>query len=137
MTSESVIRAAGGVVWRNSGLGGIEVVVVHRPAYDDWTLPKGKRRRGEKGLACALREVEEETGLICTPGAELPRASYMLADGTKKVVRWWPMSVVEDTGFVPGDEVDEIRWVPASTIESIVTYPLDATVVDSFLHSTG
>ena len=111
--------------------------MVHRPAYDDWTLPKGKQKRNEEILDCALREVEEETGLVCSPGDELPRATYLLPDGTGKVVRWWSMTVVEDLGFVPGDEVDEVRWVPVSKIESILSYRQDATVVASFLGPTG
>lgn len=138
------IKASGGVVWRRTrtaddadihpiGPDQIEVVVVHRPAYDDWTLPKGKRKSGEKGRDCALREVEEETGLRCCPGAELPPTSYLMPDGNEKALRWWSMTVAEDLGFESGDEVDEVRWVRASEVDSILTYQLDATVVGSFL----
>ncbi|MGB3410579.1 MAG: NUDIX hydrolase [Microthrixaceae bacterium] len=133
-----MIKAAGGVVLRGShtGAAGLEVVVVHRPAYDDWTLPKGKRKRSEKARDCALREVEEETGLRCSAGAELPKTGYTLPDGTPKVVRWWAMSVLDDLGFVAGAEVDEIRWVPVADVGRILTYSLDVSVVDSLDEGT-
>lgn len=137
--SDRVIKAAGGVVLRDGqgGSTGIEVVVVHRPSYDDWTLPKGKRKRSEKARDCALREVEEETGLRCSALEELPRTSYTLPDGTPKVVRWWAMSVLEDLGFVAGDEVDEIRWVPVAGVGRILSHSLDVSVVEFLVKGTA
>ncbi len=124
-----VVEAAGGLVVRRAADGCVEVVVVHRPAYDDWTLPKGKRKRSETARDCALREVEEETGLRCNTRSELPRTSYVLPDGRTKTVRWWLMDVAEDPGFSVNNEVDEIRWVRAGAVEEVLTYGMDVTVV--------
>ena len=92
--------------------GGIEVVVVHRPRYDDWSLPKGKLEPGESWEDGALREVEEETGLRCELGEELDPARYADRKGRPKLVRWWLMRALGGE-FVAGDEVDEMRWCPA------------------------
>jgi len=97
-----VVRAAGGVVEQDG-----RVLVVHRPRYDDWTFPKGKALDGETDEACALREVEEETGLRCELGDELPATSYVDAKGRPKRVRYWRMQPLGGR-FVPHDEVDEI-----------------------------
>ena len=87
-----LVRAAGGVVVR-AGADGPEVLLVHRPAYDDWTFPKGKLDRGETEEECALREVEEETGLRCTLGRELGSTTYRDGKGRRKRVRYWLMEV--------------------------------------------
>jgi len=104
------VRAAGGVPVRN-GATGVEVLVVHRPRYDDWTFPKGKRERGETDEECALREVLEETGLRCVLEEELPPTTYVDRDGRPKLVRYWRVRVVEGS-VVPNDEADEARWLP-------------------------
>ncbi len=129
------VRAAGGLVWRRSDHGGIEVVLVHRPRYDDWSLPKGKAHRGESDEATALREVLEETGLACRLGDELVTVEYETPRGEHKTVRWWEMLVVEDRGFEPDDEVDELRWVPLEQVASVATMPSDGDVVHSFVTS--
>src|SRR5215218_11001000 len=90
------VKASGGVVWRR-GERGLEVVVVHRPRYDDWSLPKGKLDPGEDWEAAALREVEEEVGLRCVLEEELPATEYVV-DGRPKRVRWWRMRALEDLG---------------------------------------
>lgn len=128
-----VVRAAGGVVWRRSG-GAIEVVVVHRPRYDDWSLPKGKQERGERRRDTALREVEEETGLRCVRGPKLgPPVEYEVAlpDGRRylKRVTWWAMTVVEDLGFTPNDEVDLVRWVPLGSLVDVLTHEVEHDLV--------
>lgn len=87
------VRAAGGVVWRRVPTG-LEIVLVHRPAYDDWALPKGKAKPLESDEGTALREVKEETGLVCRLGPPLPSTTYLDADGRHKVVRYWAMTVV-------------------------------------------
>jgi 8-oxo-dGTP pyrophosphatase MutT (NUDIX family) len=120
------VRAAGGVVQREGG----EVLVVHRPKYDDWTLPKGKAEPGESDEDCALREVEEETGLRCRLGAELSSTQYVDGDGRPKVVRYWTMSV-EGGGFTPNREVDEIEWLPVEEAAARMTYDRDRTVLRS------
>ena len=104
---------------------GGEVLLVHRPRYDDWTLPKGKLDPGESFETAALREVWEETGLRCRLGDELPPIGYRDNKGRAKAVRYWLM---EPAGgeFEPNDEVDELRWLPASEAAELLTYPHDA-----------
>lgn len=123
-----VIEAAGGVVWRRSPKGGLEVLLVHRPRYDDWSLPKGKLDPGETHRRAALREVEEETGLRCKAQGELRSVRYVDRKGRDKRVRYWAMAVV-DGSFTPNDEVDEVRWVPTELAGSLLTYDRDADVV--------
>ena len=126
MSSE--IEAAGGVVVDEDG----RVVVVHRPNYDDWTLPKGKLDAGETFEEAALREVWEETGLRCALGPELPSVHYEVR-GRPKVVRYWLMSVDEDPDFQPNDEVDELRWLSPDDAAGLLTYDRDKGVVSAAL----
>jgi len=118
------------VVWRRSSEG-LEVLLVHRPRYDDWTLPKGKLHAGEDHPTAALREVEEETGLRCAPGPKLAPSAYVDGRGRPKVVRWWAMTPGAGT-FVPGPEVDEVRWLPLVDAASLVSYDRDREVLRSF-----
>ena len=104
------VKASGGVVGA-AATRGIEVALVHRPRYDDWSFPKGKLDPGESWEDGALREVEEEIGLRCRLGHELPPTSYRDNKGRAKVVRYWMMEPLEGE-FVPTDEVDEMRWLP-------------------------
>jgi 8-oxo-dGTP diphosphatase len=114
-----VIRAAGGVVVRDG-----QVLLVHRPRYDDWTLPKGKLDADESWEAAALREVEEETAVRARLGRELPSVEYEVR-GRPKKVRYWAMEVEEDLGFEPNDEVDAVRWLaPADALE-LLSYERD------------
>ena len=117
------VKASGGVVWRQGGAG-VELVVVHRPRYDDWSLPKGKLDPGESWEDAALREVDEEVGLRCRLGAELPPVSYTDQKGRAKVVRYWLMEPV-DGAFAPSDEVDEMRWLSPAAAEALLSYPHD------------
>lgn len=119
------IRAAGGVVVRDG-----RIAVVHRPRYDDWSLPKGKLDPGESWEQAALREIEEETGLRCRLEDELAPAHY-LARGRRKTVRYWRMAVVEDAGLVPDDEVDELRWVTPGEAVAMLSYDHDRALVRS------
>jgi 8-oxo-dGTP diphosphatase len=118
------VRAAGGVVAH-----GGEVLLVHRPRYDDWTFPKGKAEEGESDEDCALREVQEETGLRCALAEELPSTSYVDARGRPKRVRWWRMRVVGDEGFTPNEEVDELRWVVEAAAAELLTYDRDRVLI--------
>ena len=121
------VRAAGGVPVRETP-DGVEVLLVHRPRYGDWTFPKGKRERGETDEECAVREVREETGLVCALGEELPATSYRDARGRPKEVRYWRLRVVG--GELRYDhEVDEARWVSPSEAEVLLTYERDLAVV--------
>ncbi|HEY6777825.1 MAG TPA: NUDIX hydrolase [Thermoleophilaceae bacterium] len=119
------VEAAGGVVLDEDG----RVVLVHRPRYDDWTLPKGKLDPGESFEEAALREVEEETGLRCRLVRELPSIEYRDAKGRPKVVRYWLMEVEADVGFVPNDEVDELRRLPIDEALALLTYDRDHDVL--------
>ena len=125
MTGEAEVRAAGGVVLDGDGL----VVLVHRPKYDDWTLPKGKLDPGETFEEAALREVEEETGLRCRLVRELPSSEYADQKGRSKLVRYWLMEVEADVGFVPSEEVDELRRLEAEAALSLLTYDRDRDVL--------
>ena len=113
------VHAAGGVVLRD-GL----VAVVHRPRYDDWSLPKGKLDPDESSEQAALREVEEETGLRCRLVRELPTVAYDVR-GRLKVVRYWAMEVEDETPFVPNEEVDEVRWVEPQEALALLSYDRD------------
>jgi 8-oxo-dGTP pyrophosphatase MutT (NUDIX family) len=120
-------RAAGGLVVRD-GPAGPEVAVVHRPRYDDWSLPKGKLGGGESWEDAALREVREETGMRCELGRELAPARYRDRRGREKLVRYWLMRPLEG-GFVPSDEVDELRWLEPGRAVELLDYEHDRGLV--------
>ena len=124
------VKASGGVVWRRAPGGAVELVVVHRPRYDDWSLPKGKLDPDETWEHAALREVEEEVGLRCRLGDELPPVGYRDNKGREKAVRYWLMQP-EDGGapFTPNEEVDEMRWVDPAAAAALLSYPHDAELV--------
>lgn len=126
--STAVVEAAGGVVWRRTPAGEVEVLLVHRPRYDDWSVPKGKLGAGEDHARAALREVEEETGLHCTLGEELPSTSYFDRKGRPKRVRYWAMTPAGGV-FRPSDEVDQVRWLPVDAAASQLSYPRDRAVL--------
>ena len=128
LVSDGVVRAAGGLVWRTRDGGEPEVLLVHRPKYDDWTLPKGKCAVGERDEACALREVAEETGLRCKLGASLGATEYTDRHGRPKRVRYWTMTPI-DGDFEVNDEVDEIRWLPPAEARALLSYDLDCDVL--------
>jgi 8-oxo-dGTP diphosphatase len=127
----AIVRAAGGVVVRETG-GGAEILLVHRPRYEDWTFPKGKREAGEEDERCALREVEEETGLRCALLHELPATSYTDAKGRPKIVRYWAMRVVGgELSFM--HEVDRADWLAPRDAAGTLSYARDVALIDHAL----
>ena len=123
-----LVRAAGGLVIRPAG-DGVEVLVVHRPRYDDWSLPKGKAEPGESDEETAFREVEEETGYACVLGAELATDRYVDRNGRDKQVRYWLMTVRHEGSWAPNDEVDDRRWLPATEAGGLLSYDADRRLV--------
>jgi 8-oxo-(d)GTP phosphatase len=126
------IRAAGMVLWRSSG-NGREVALVHRPRYDDWSLPKGKLQPGEHRLLAAVREVQEETGRRAVLGRPLPTARYDSRGRPKRVDYWAgrPVPGGEDS-FLPNDEIDAVDWLPVHVARGRLSYPHDAVILDDF-----
>ena len=139
------VRAAGGVVWRSARVpdrnggsrDGGEVVLIHRPRYDDWSFPKGKLERGESFERAALREVVEETGIECELGQELPSTRYLDGKGRLKLVRYWLMSPVRLQPWEPNDEIDGRRWVPLSEAASLLTYAHDRELLEQLRAEHG
>ena len=130
--SDSPVRASGGVLWRpsSSSSGAFDVVLVHRPAYDDWSLPKGKAEPGESDEETARREVAEETGVVVELGPELPSTEYRDRFARLKVVRYWAMTPV--SGQVKGGfEVDQARWLPFEQARQMLSYQRDLPVLDA------
>ena len=124
------IRAAGAVVWRPAE-GGPEVALVHRPKYNDWTLPKGKCEPGEHLLQTAVREVAEETGCLVSLGRRLTASRYKV-DGRPKRVDYWAARCQEQAEFLPGHEVDDLAWLPVPAAAARLTYERDVVVLGEF-----
>jgi 8-oxo-dGTP diphosphatase len=123
-----LVRAAGGLVTRPAGAG-VEVLVVHRPRYDDWSLPKGKADAGETDEEAARREVEEETGYVCALGDELTTVRYTDRRGRAKQVRYWHMTVEREAEWEPNDEVDERHWCSPAAAATLLSYEEDRRLV--------
>ncbi len=123
------VHAAGGLIWRERHC--VEVALIHRPRYDDWSFPKGKREGAETDTECALREVAEETGLACELGTELRTVRYRDRHGRAKQVRYWAMQL---RGAAPGwdDEVDVVCWLRPVRAARLLSYERDVAVLDSF-----
>ena len=126
-SEEPQVRAAGGVLLR-AGDAGPEVAIIHRPKYEDWSLPKGKLEADESFEAAALREVEEETGMQAELGDELGSIAYRDRKGRSKQVRYWLMRPL-DGDFAPGSEVDELRWLSPGEATELLSYEHDADLV--------
>jgi 8-oxo-dGTP diphosphatase len=118
------VEAAGCVV-RHEG----RIAVIHRPRYDDWSLPKGKLDPGESFEEAAVREVEEEIGVRGELGAELDTSTYTDHRGSAKIVRYWLMDVADVGAFEPNDEVDEVRWLTPDEARALLTYDRDRAVL--------
>jgi 8-oxo-dGTP diphosphatase len=123
------VRAAGGVVVRHGESAAPEVLLVHRPAYDDWSFPKGKCEDGESEEDAAVREVEEETGLRCRLERELATTRYRDARGRPKTVRYWLVTPVGGR-LEAANEVDDARFFPFDDARALLTYARDRELVD-------
>ncbi len=136
MTTERVTWAAGGIVWR-TGTGRsaatVELLLIHRPTYDDWTFPKGKVDPGETLQQTAVREIAEETGLEVRLGHPLPRVTYQVTAGTKFVHYWCARMVGEEPEFTPNREVDSIRWVGVVEAAELLSYSYDRDLLGEFV----
>jgi 8-oxo-dGTP diphosphatase len=129
--SESII-AAGAVVWRKSKEKYTEIVVIHRPKYNDWTFPKGKVEIGESIIAAAHREVAEETNLDTEFGVYLGEIEYFTPAGLKKV-KYWSAKALTEKVFHPNNEVDELKWVPITKVIEELTNETDKEIFDRFV----
>ena len=125
------MRAAGGVVMRDGA-----IAVVHRPKYDDWSLPKGKLDPGEDWEEAAVREVEEETGERARIVGELPPTRYRDRKDRPKVVRWYRMDVEDEGDFEPDAEVDELRWLAPDEARRLLTYPHDRELLETLVRDS-
>ncbi|GAA4238359.1 8-oxo-(d)GTP phosphatase [Actinomadura meridiana] len=146
--ARAVVRAAGVLLWRDGrglddperdgpgldgpGLDGPEIAVIHRPRYDDWSFPKGKIDKGEHMLRAAVRETEEETGVVPRLGRRLPTSSYPIGDRTKQVY-YWAARPVAGGAFTPNHEVDELVWLPPTEVEARLSYGHDVDLLHEFL----
>jgi 8-oxo-dGTP diphosphatase len=125
---ETIIRAAGGVVHRVRNDGTREVAIIHRPKYDDWTLPKGKLELGESVEDAAVREVLEETGFAVEIERRIGEASYRDRHGRPKRVTYFAMRPVSGS-FEPNYEVDELRWLPVEEAKALLSHEYDRNLV--------
>ena len=125
------VVAAGAVVLRRTNGG--EVLLVHRPKYDDWAWPKGKQDPGEHVTTTAVREVLEETGVEIRLGRPLPRQLYLVSGGRAKHVHYWTGWVMGDTdvsGYAANDEIDQLAWVDVDKARRMLTYADDVALLD-------
>jgi 8-oxo-(d)GTP phosphatase len=127
---DAPIRAAGAVLWR-PGANGLEIALVHRPKYDDWSFPKGKAKNGEHVLRAAVREVWEESGVWPVLGRRLPAREYE-KDRRLKHVDYWAATGGGDADFRPGDEVDRVEWLTVPEAEARLSYEHDADLLREF-----
>jgi 8-oxo-(d)GTP phosphatase len=126
-----VIRAAGALLWRENSELKIEIALIHRPRYGDWSLPKGKIEEGESSLRCAFREVIEETGITPQFGRELGSVEYKEPAGLKRVKYWAAKALTDE--FLPNEEVDEIKWLDPDDALARATHESDRTIINNFL----
>ena len=127
-----LIQAAGAVLWRKSDISQLEIAVIHRPKYDDWSLPKGKVESGESHISAGYREIQEETGYESTFGPEIGTVVYKL-EGAPKEVRYWAAAATVKTGTPNPQEVDEVLWLAPKKAKEKLTNKDERAIVDFFL----
>lgn len=128
----ATILAAGAVLWRKGEKKKIEVLIIHRPKYDDWTFPKGKTEIDEPLISCAHREVLEETNIETAFGPYLGEVEYLTNDGKKKV-SFWSAKVIKEKEFNSNAEVDQLKWVEVTKVKELLTLDTDRKILEQFL----
>lgn len=127
-----MIRAAGALLWRENGDRKIEIALIHRPKYDDWTLPKGKIEDGESALQCAFRELVEETGIRASFTRQLGTVDYEESGQSKRVIFWAAQCAQDASAFIANDEVDQMRWLSVEEAVTAATYESDREIIENF-----
>jgi 8-oxo-dGTP diphosphatase len=127
-----VIRAAGALLWRETTGRSIEIALIHRPKYDDWTLPKGKIEEGETAMQCAYRELIEETGIKAAFTRQLGSVEYEESGQRKRVIFWAAHCALGASTFIPNEEVDELRWLSAEDAIAAATHASDQEIIENF-----
>lgn len=126
------VVAAGGVVWRRNSANEVEIALVHRSRYDDWSLPKGKLEEGEALIACAYREIMEETGLKIQLGPLIGDVEYFVPEGLKQVTYWCAKADLDAHSFTPNEEVDALEWLAISEAHVRLTRESDREILEKF-----
>ena len=129
-----MIRAAGALLWRENSDLSIEVALIHRPRYDDWSLPKGKLEIGETALQCAYREVLEETGIRASFTRHLGAVEYEESGQQKRVKYWAAYCALDQSDFIANEEVDQMRWLPATQALEQATHDSDKSIIETFMN---
>jgi phosphohistidine phosphatase SixA/8-oxo-dGTP pyrophosphatase MutT (NUDIX family) len=129
--AECMVSAAGAVLWRTVPEG-VQVLLVHRPKYDDWSMPKGKRAPGEHMVSNAVREVREETGAQVVLGRRLRGTRYDYLGGIKEVDYWAARVIASDDTAIPNSEVDQAQWLPVPAAIDMASYDHDSSVLRDF-----
>ena len=127
-----VVLAAGAIVWRKNKDKFTEVAIIHRPKYDDWTFPKGKSEVNESLIACAHREVLEETNIHTEFGAYLGQVEYLTSEGRKQV-SYWSAKAIDEKTFTANAEIDEIKWVAVTKVRDLLSMDTDKEILDKFM----
>ena len=128
-----MIRAAGALLWRETNERTIEIALIHRPKYDDWTLPKGKIEEGETALPCAYRELIEETGIKASFTRQLGTVEYEESGQRKRVIFWSAQCALEASTFIPNEEVDVLEWLAPDQALAKTSHESDRQMIESFL----
>ena len=128
-----MIRAAGALLWRDNSDLSLEVALIHRPRYDDWSLPKGKLEMGETALQCAYREVQEETGIRATFTRQLGTVEYEESGQEKRVKYWAAHCALTNSEFAPNEEVDQMKWLSPSQALEQATHDSDKSIIEKFM----
>jgi 8-oxo-dGTP diphosphatase len=128
-----MIRAAGALLWRDNSDLSIEVALIHRPRYQDWSLPKGKLEMGETALQCAYREVQEETGIRATFTRQLGTVEYEESGQEKRVKYWAAHCALTNSEFVPNEEVDQLKWLSPNQALEQATHNSDKSIIEKFI----